>query len=46
MDPYFAAAVEATEEAVITTLLAATDVTGRDGRTIRALPLADVLALF
>ena len=46
LDPYFAAAVEATEEAVITTLLAATDVTGRDGRTIRALPLADVLALF
>ncbi len=44
LDPFFAAAVEATEEAVITTLLAATNVTGRDGRTVRALPLADVVA--
>jgi L-aminopeptidase/D-esterase-like protein len=37
--------VEATEEAVVTTLLAATDVTGRDGRTLPALRLADVLPL-
>jgi D-aminopeptidase len=45
LDPYFAAAVEATEEAVVTTLLAATDVTGRGGRTVPALRLADVLPL-
>jgi D-aminopeptidase len=37
LDPYFAAAVEATEEAVITALLAARTVTGRDGRTVPAL---------
>ena len=45
LNPYFAAAVEATEEAVVTSLLAATDVTGRGGRTVRALPLADVVPL-
>jgi D-aminopeptidase len=42
LDDYFAAAVEATEEAVVTALLAAHDVTGRDGRTVRAIPFAAV----
>jgi D-aminopeptidase len=45
LDPFFAAAVEATEEAVVTTLLAAGDTTGRDGRTVRALPLEAVVPL-
>jgi D-aminopeptidase len=45
LDPFFEAAVDATEEAVVTTLLAATDVTGRDGFTVRALPLDAVLPL-
>jgi len=44
LDPYFAAAVEATEEAVLTSLLAATTTTGRGGRTLRALRVDDVLA--
>jgi D-aminopeptidase len=44
LDPYFAAAVEASEEAVLTSLLAATTTTGRSGRTVRALRIEDVLA--
>jgi D-aminopeptidase len=44
LDPYFAAAVETCEEAVVTALLAATSVTGRDGRTSSALSLDAVLA--
>ncbi len=43
LDPYFAAAVEATEEAVLTSLLAARGTTGRGGRTVAALP-ADAVA--
>lgn len=43
LDPYFAAAVEATEEAVVTSLLAAVPVTGREGRTVSALPFDDVV---
>lgn len=43
LDPYFAAAVEATEEAVLTALLAATTTTGRDGRTVAALPFDAVV---
>lgn len=39
LDPYFAAAVEATEEAVVDSLVAADTVAGRDGNTARALPL-------
>lgn len=42
LDPYFAAAVEATEEAVVTSLLAARTTTGRNGRTVRALPVQAV----
>jgi D-aminopeptidase len=44
LDPYFAAAVEASEEAVLTSLLAATTTTGRAGRTVEALRIDDVLA--
>jgi D-aminopeptidase len=45
LDPFFAAAVEATEEAVLTSLLAATTVTGRDGNTATALPYDEVARL-
>ena len=38
LDPFFAGAVEATEEAVLTSLLAAPTVTGRDGNISRGLP--------
>ncbi len=38
LDPFFDAAVEATEEAVLTSLLAAPTVTGRDGNTSPGLP--------
>ncbi|HLY49959.1 MAG TPA: P1 family peptidase, partial [Solirubrobacteraceae bacterium] len=45
LDPFFAAVVEATEEAVINSLLAAGTVTGRDGNTSRGLPLEPVREL-
>ncbi len=45
LDPFFAAAVEATEEAVLNSMLAAPTVTGRDGNTSRGLPAAEVKAL-
>jgi D-aminopeptidase len=45
LDPFFAAVVEATEEAVLNSLLAAPTVTGRDGNTSRGLPLARVAQL-
>jgi D-aminopeptidase len=45
LDPLFAATVEATEEAVLNTLWAAPDVTGRDGRLQRGLPHDEVLAI-
>jgi D-aminopeptidase len=45
LDPLFAAAVDATEEAVLNALWAAPDVTGRDGRVVPGLPHDDVLAL-
>jgi D-aminopeptidase len=41
-DPYFEAAVDATEEAVLSSLLSGRDVTGVGGRTVPALPVADV----
>jgi len=47
LDPFFAAAVEATEEAVINSLLAAPTVTGRDGNTSQGLPadrVRDIMA--
>jgi D-aminopeptidase len=45
LDPFFAAAVEATEEAVLTSMLAAPTVTGRDGNTSPGLPGARVREL-
>ncbi len=42
LDPYFAAVVEATEEAVLNCLLAAPTVTGRDGNTSHGLPAGQV----
>lgn len=45
LDPFFDAAVEATEEAVLTSLLAAVTVTGRDGNTSTRLPAASVREL-
>jgi D-aminopeptidase len=45
LDPFFDAAVEATEEAVLTSLLAAVTVTGRDGNTSLRLPAAAVREL-
>jgi D-aminopeptidase len=43
LDPLFACAVEATEEAVLNALWFARDTPGRDGRLVRALPHDDVL---
>jgi D-aminopeptidase len=45
LDPFFEAAVDASEEAVLASLLAAHDVTGVAGRTIPALPLDAVRSL-
>jgi D-aminopeptidase len=45
LDPFFDAVVEATEEAVLTSLLAAPTVTGRDGNTSPGLPAAQVREL-
>jgi D-aminopeptidase len=45
LDPFFAAAVEATEEAVLNSMLAAPTVTGRDGNTSHGLPAEQVAAL-
>ena len=39
LDPYFEATVDAAEEAVLASMLAAHDVTGVEGRTITALPV-------
>ena len=45
LDPLFAAAVDAVEEAVLNALWAGADVVGRQGRMTPGLPHADVLAL-
>jgi D-aminopeptidase len=45
LNPFFAAVVEATEEAVLNSLWAAADTDGRDGRLVRALPQEPVLEL-
>jgi D-aminopeptidase len=42
MPGLFQATIEATEEAIYNSLLKATDVTGRDGRTARAIPLDEL----
>jgi len=38
LDPFFAATVEATEEAIVNALVAARDMQGMDGHVVRALP--------
>jgi D-aminopeptidase len=45
LDPFFAAVVEATEEAVLNSMLAAPTVTGRDGNTSPGLPVQPVREL-
>ena len=45
LDPYFDAVVEATEEAVLNSMLAAPTVTGRDGNTSPGLPADQVTVL-
>jgi L-aminopeptidase/D-esterase-like protein len=45
IDPLFQATVEATEEAVIDSMLCAGTMTGRDGNTAVALPAEELLAL-
>jgi len=46
LNPLFQAAVDATEEAVLSSLWAAVDTTGREGRLVRALPREKVLDLY
>jgi D-aminopeptidase len=45
LDPLFEAAAEATEEAIVNALFMATDMTGRDGHRVHALPLDRTLAI-
>ncbi|MDQ1668855.1 MAG: D-aminopeptidase [Actinomycetota bacterium] len=45
LDPYFAAVVEATEEAVVTSLLMSPTVVGRGGHTSTGLPFDEVVRL-
>ncbi len=44
--PLFMAAIEATEEAILNSLFAAETMTGKDGRTVEALPVDKVIRLF
>src|SRR5205085_1640826 len=46
LNPFFQAAVDATEEAVLCSLWAAVDTEGREGRLVRALPREKVLELY
>ena len=46
IDPFFEAVVQATEEAVVNALAAATDTVGRLGHTSFALPHSEILAAF
>jgi D-aminopeptidase len=45
LDPWFEAVVQATHEAVLNSLIANADMTGRDGHLVPALPHAPLLAL-
>lgn len=45
VSPLFLAAIEATEEAIINSLFAATTMKGKDGKTIEALPKEKVLSI-
>jgi D-aminopeptidase len=45
MSPLFLAVVEATEEAIYNSLFTATDMQGKDGRKIRAIPIGETLEI-
>ena len=45
LDELFAAAIEATEEAVVDSLFRADTVTGRDGHVAEALPIHETIEL-
>lgn len=45
MSPIFMAAIEATEEAIINSLVAAKSMTGRDGHTVESLPMQIVVEI-
>ncbi|MGB3180630.1 MAG: P1 family peptidase [Cyclobacteriaceae bacterium] len=45
MTPLFLATIEATEEAILNSMFAAEDMTGRDGNTLKALPVEKVMEL-
>jgi D-aminopeptidase len=45
MSPLFMATIEATEEAIINSLFAATTVTGRNGNKVESLPLEKVISI-
>lgn len=45
MSPLFLATIEATEEAIINSLFAAKTMTGKEGRTVQALPLDEVIQM-
>ena len=45
MSPLFMAVIEATEEAILNSMFAARDVSGRDGHKVEALPLEKVLEI-
>lgn len=46
MSPLFMAAIEATEEAIINSLFAAESMKGKDGRSVEALPVDQILKYF
>jgi D-aminopeptidase len=45
MSPLFLATIEATEEAIINSLFAATDMIGKDGNKVQALPKTEVISI-
>ncbi len=45
ISPLFLATIEATEEAIINSLFAATATVGKDGHRIEALPMEEVLKI-
>ncbi len=45
LDPFFLAVVEATEEAIINAMIAAGDMTGRNGRHVRAIDHSELVAV-
>ncbi len=45
MTPLFLAAIEATEEAIINSLFMAEDMTGHKGRTVKAMPVEEVMEI-